>query len=50
MERKQTDIQHNVQDNADVAHKDVRIYCNKNKLPVLPFCGTHYKPHGKGTE
>ena len=26
--------------------KDVKMYCNKNKLPSLPFCGPHYKPHG----
>ena len=41
MERKWTDGQHNVQDNADVAHKDVRIYCNTNQFPALTFCGTH---------
>ena len=22
------------------------MYCNNNQLPELPFCGTHYKPHG----
>ena len=45
MERKRTDIQYPVQDNADDAHKDVRMYCNTNKLPALPFCGPHSKPH-----
>ena len=37
MERKWTDRQYRVQDNADVAHKDVKIYFNTNKFPVLPF-------------
>ena len=46
MERKWTDIQYHVQDNAAVAQKDVRIYCNKNQLPSLPFFGLHSKPHG----
>ena len=46
MERKWTDRQYHVQDNADVAHQDVRMYCNKNHYPELPFCGPHYKPHG----
>ena len=26
--------------------KDVKMYCNTNKFPALPFCGTHSKPHG----
>ena len=30
MERKWTDRQYHVQDNDDVAHQDVRIYCNTN--------------------
>ena len=47
MERKQTDIQYHVQDNYDVAHEDVRMYCNKNQFPELPFCGPHSKPCGK---
>ena len=46
MERKRTDIQYHVQDNADVAHQDVRIYCNTNQFPALPSCGPYYKPHG----
>ena len=46
MERKFTDRQYHVQYNADVAHKYVRIYFNTNKLPELPFCGPHSKPHG----
>ena len=46
MERKWTDRQYHVQDNADVAHQDVRMYCNTNQFPALPFCGPHSKPHG----
>ena len=23
------------------------MYCNKDQLPELPFCGPHPKPHGK---
>ena len=29
--RKWTDIEYHVQDNADVAHKDVKMYCNTNR-------------------
>ena len=29
------DIQYDVQDNADVAHQDVRIYCNTNQFLEL---------------
>ena len=46
MERKWTDRQYNVQDNADVAHKYVITYCNTNKSPALPFCGPYSKPNG----
>ena len=45
-ERKWTDREYHVQDNDNVAQKDVKIYCNTNKFPELPFCGTHAKPHG----
>ena len=24
----------------------MRIYCNKNIFPALPFCGPYSKPHG----
>ena len=24
----------------------MRIYCNTNQYPALPFCGPHSKPHG----
>ena len=46
MERKWKDRQYHVQDNADVAHQYVRMYCNTTQLPALPFCGPHSKPHG----
>ena len=46
MERKFTERKYQVQDNAAVELKDVKIYCNKNQFPELPFCGSHSKPHG----
>ena len=46
MERKWTYRQYHVQDNVNVAHKDVKIYCNTNQFPALPFCVTHSKPPG----
>ena len=46
MERKWTERNYHVQDNASVELKDVNMYCNTNKFPELPFCGTHSKPHG----
>ena len=46
MEIKWTDRQYHVQDNSDVVHQDVKIYCNTNQFPVLPFCGPHSKPRG----
>ena len=46
MERKWTDRQYHVQDNADVELKDVKMYCNTNQLPELSFCVPHSKPHG----
>ena len=24
----------------------MKMYCNTNQFPTLPFCGTHSKPHG----
>ena len=43
---KWTDREYRVQDNADVAHTDVKIYCNKKQYPELLFFGLHSKPHG----
>ena len=37
--RKWTDREYHVQDNADVAHKYVKMYCGTNQLPTLPFFG-----------
>ena len=45
MERKWTEIKYHVQDNSEVELKDVKMYFNTNKLPALPFCGPHSKPH-----
>ena len=41
-----TDIEYHVQDNADVAHKYLKMCCDTNQFPTLPFCGSHPKPHG----
>ena len=46
MERKWTERKYHVQDNALVELKYVKIYCNTNQFPSLPFCGTYSKPHG----
>ena len=46
MERKWIDREYHVQDNADIEHKDVRMYCYTNQLPELSFSGPHSKPHG----
>ena len=45
MEIKWTDRQYHVQDNADVAHQDMRMYCCTNQFPALSFFGPHSKPH-----
>ena len=44
--RKWTDREYHVQDNADVAHKYVKIYCYTNQFPALPFCGSNQNTHG----
>ena len=36
-ERKWTERKYHVQDNASVELKDVKMYCNTNKFPELPF-------------
>ena len=43
---KWTDREYHVQDNADVAHNDVKMYCDTNQFPTLPFYGSHPNPHG----
>ena len=45
MKKKWTERKYHVQDNADVAHQDVRIYFNTNQFQELTFCGPHLKPH-----
>ena len=40
------DRKYHVQDNADVSHKDVKMYCNTKPIPALPFFGPYCKPHG----
>ena len=47
MEIKWTDRQYHIQDNTGVAHQYMKMYCNRNQFPELPFCGPHYKPHRK---
>ena len=46
MERKWIDREYHVQDNAEVEHKYVKMYCNTSKFPELSFRGPNYKPHG----
>ena len=46
MERKWTDRKSDFQDNAAVSQKDMKMYCNKNQLPELLFCGPYSKTHG----
>ena len=41
-----TDREYHVQDNYDVAHKYLKMYCDTNQLPALLFCVPHQKPHG----
>ena len=46
MERKWTEIEYHVQDNANFELKDVKVYWNTNQFPELSFAGPHSKPHG----
>ena len=46
VERKGTDIQYHVQDNAAVELKYVKMYCKKNQFQELSFSGPHSKPNG----
>ena len=43
---KWTEREYPVPDNADVAHQDVKMYCDTNQFPTLPFFGSRPKPHG----
>ena len=46
MERKWTDRQYHVKDNADVEHQDVKMYYNTSQFLELSFCGPHSKTVG----
>ena len=46
MEIKWTDRQYHVQDNADVEHQYVKLYCNTSQFTELSFCCPYSKPHG----
>ena len=46
IKRKWIDREYYVHDNADVAQKNVKMYCDTNQFPELPLCGSHPKPHG----
>ena len=43
--RKWKDREYHVQDNSDVAHKYLKIYCDTNQFPELPLFGLHTSPH-----
>ena len=45
IEIKLTDREYHVYDNADVLHKDFKIYCNTTQFPALAFYVPHSKPH-----
>ena len=44
---KLTDREYPVQENYDIEHKDVRMYCDTNRFPTLTFCGSYPKPLGE---
>ena len=46
MGKNREDRQYYVQDNNDIANQYVRMYCNTNQFPTLPFCGSYSKPRG----
>ena len=46
MDKKWTERKYHVQDNAAVELKYVKMYCNTDQFPALPFCGPHSKPRG----
>ena len=43
--RKWINREYHVQDNSDVAHKNVKMCCDIQKFQALPFFGSHPKPH-----
>ena len=44
--QKCTEMRYHVQEDADVSHKDVNTFLNKNQVISLPFFGPHTKPYG----
>ena len=44
--RKWIDREYHAQDNADVSHKDVKMYCDTNQFPALKFGVPHPNNHG----
>ena len=40
-----TEREYHVKNDASVAHKDMKIFCNTNQFTSFPFCGPHTKPH-----
>ena len=44
--QKCTEREYHVQNDADIAHKYVKMFGNTNQFPSFSFCGTHTKPHG----
>ena len=47
MDIKWIERNYHVQSNATVKLKDVKMYCNTNQFPALPFCGPDSKPHSE---
>ena len=45
-QRKWIERDYHVQDNADVAQKYLKMYCDTNQFPALPFCVPHQNTHG----
>ena len=44
--RKWTESEYHVHNDADVAHKNVKIFCNTNQFTSFPFYVPHTKLHG----
>ena len=43
--QKWTEMEYHLQEDYGVAHKAVKMFCNTDQFPSLPFCGPHTKPH-----
>ena len=44
--QKWTEREYNIWEDADVVHKNIKIFFNTSQFPSLRFCGPHTKPHG----